>query len=133
MVDFYPEQSSCGPDRRSRLFAILDVALLRLRRQKGCGLGPNRNLTTLNKNRKTIFQNHKNLLEVVSKPSIRSKVKAGQVVKPTAKLSLRQQAYWTYVEDWPTSPTLRFPRFDLIEGFENTSVSMTNTHYRNTI
>ena len=65
MVDFYSEQSSYGPDRRSRLFAVLDVALLRLWRQKDCGLGPNRNLTTLNKNRKTILSRYfKNLLEV---------------------------------------------------------------------
>jgi hypothetical protein len=36
--------ASFGPALRSRLFAILDVALLRLRLQKDCGLVLNRNL-----------------------------------------------------------------------------------------
>jgi len=39
--------ASFGPGRRSRSFAILDVALLRLRLQNRCGLGLNPNLPLL--------------------------------------------------------------------------------------
>jgi hypothetical protein len=39
--------ASCGPGRRSRLSPILDVALLRLRLRKVCGLGLNHNLPLL--------------------------------------------------------------------------------------
>ncbi len=39
------ETASFDPGLRSRLFAILDVALLRLRFQKNCGLALSRNAT----------------------------------------------------------------------------------------
>jgi hypothetical protein len=39
--------ASFGPGRRSRDFAILDLALLRLRFQNPCGLGLNQNLAFL--------------------------------------------------------------------------------------
>jgi hypothetical protein len=38
------ERASCGPGWRSPIFAILDVALLRLRVQKCCGLALNHKL-----------------------------------------------------------------------------------------
>ena len=50
IVRFYPEMASGGPGLRSRAFAILDVALLRLRSRKLCGLGLNHNLPSLNRN-----------------------------------------------------------------------------------
>jgi hypothetical protein len=43
----HPEMASFGPYLRSRFFAILSVAALRLRLQKRCGLGLNRNLPFL--------------------------------------------------------------------------------------
>jgi hypothetical protein len=43
LVGAHPEMASFGPGRRSRSFAILDVALLRLRLQTRCGLGLNQN------------------------------------------------------------------------------------------
>jgi hypothetical protein len=43
-MDVHSETASIGPGLRSRPFAILDVALLRLRLQKDCGLALIQNL-----------------------------------------------------------------------------------------
>lgn len=39
LFSVHPEMASFSPSRRSQDFAILDVALLRLRLQNPCGLG----------------------------------------------------------------------------------------------
>ncbi len=50
ILGFRLKRASFGPARRSHLFVVLDVALLRLRVQKACGLGLNQNLPFLSEN-----------------------------------------------------------------------------------
>jgi len=58
LMNFGPETASYGPGRRSRLFEILNVAELRLRFRKGCGLVPNHNLQLQDRNwqRRSLLQ-----------------------------------------------------------------------------
>ena len=60
-VSAHPEMASCGPAKRSRVFVIMaqpfiffDVAPLRLRLRKHCGLGLNHNLPFLDGHQLTV-------------------------------------------------------------------------------
>ena len=50
LTGFYPQLASFGPGLRTRSLEILNVAQLRLRFQRRCGLGLNQNLTVVKEN-----------------------------------------------------------------------------------
>ncbi|BBO73521.1 hypothetical protein DSCW_09380 [Desulfosarcina widdelii] len=51
LICVHPKEAFCGPCRRSPIFAILNVALLRLRLRKCCGLGLTHKLPLLDEHK----------------------------------------------------------------------------------